>query len=75
MGGASTEIDAGTTDILLEAAHFDPVTVARTARRHRIPSESGKRFERGVDPQLPPYAPSSSADLLVEYGGGVATTS
>lgn len=72
MGGASTEIDAGTTDILLEAAHFDPVTVARTARRHRIPSESGKRFERGVDPQLPPYAAQFAADLLVEYGGGVA---
>ncbi|NLI19369.1 MAG: phenylalanine--tRNA ligase subunit beta [Actinomycetales bacterium] len=70
MGGASTEIDAGTTDVLLEAAHFDPVTVARTARRHRIPSESAKRFERGVDPQLPPYAAQRAAELLVEYGGG-----
>lgn len=71
MGGASTEIDASTTDVLLEAAHFDPVTVARTARRHRLPSESAKRFERGVDPQLPPYAAQMAADLLVEYGGGV----
>ena len=70
MGGASTEIDAGTTDVLLEAAHFDPVTVARTARRHRLPSESAKRFERGVDPQLPPFAAQRAADLLVEYGGG-----
>ncbi|NCD18883.1 MAG: phenylalanine--tRNA ligase subunit beta [Actinobacteria bacterium] len=71
MGGASTEIDAATTDVLLEAAHFDPVTVARTARRHRIPSESGKRFERGVDPQLPPFAAQMAAELLVRYGGGV----
>ncbi|MGM0384512.1 MAG: phenylalanine--tRNA ligase subunit beta [Actinomycetota bacterium] len=71
MGGASTEIDSATTDVLLEAAHFDPVTVARTARRHRIPSESGKRFERGVDPQVPPFAAQMAADLLVTHGGGV----
>lgn len=70
MGGASTEIAAGTTDVLIEAAHFDPVTVARTARRHRLPSEAAKRFERGVDPQLPPYAAQRAAELLVEYGGG-----
>lgn len=70
MGGASTEIDSDTTDVLLEAAHFDPVTVARTARRHRIPSESAKRFERGVDPQLAPYAAQMAAELLATYGGG-----
>ena len=73
MGGASTEIDPTTTDILLEAAHFDPSTVARTARRHRLPSEAAKRFERGVDPELAPVAAQRAADLLVEYGGGVAS--
>ena len=41
---------AATTDLLIEAAHFDPITVARTARRHKLPSEAAKRFERGVDP-------------------------
>lgn len=70
MGGASTEIDDSTTDVLLEAAHFDPITVARTARRHRLPSEAAKRFERGVDPQLPPFAAWRAAQLLVEHGGG-----
>lgn len=70
MGGESTEIDPGTTDVLLEAAHFDPVSVTRTSRRHRLASESAKRFERGVDPQLPPYAAQRAAELLAEYGGG-----
>ncbi|MGL5866046.1 MAG: phenylalanine--tRNA ligase subunit beta [Dermatophilaceae bacterium] len=72
MGGADTEVGASTRDVLLEAAHFDPVTVARTARRHRLPSEASKRFERGVDPALPAAAAQFAADLLVEFGGGVA---
>lgn len=70
MGGASTEIDSATSDVLLEAAHFDQVTVARTSRRHKLPSESAKRFERGVDPQLAPFAAQRAAELLAEYGGG-----
>jgi phenylalanyl-tRNA synthetase beta chain len=70
MGGATTEVSTTTTDVLLEAAHFDPVTVARTARRHRLPSEASRRFERGVDPQLPPAALQLAVDLLVRYGGG-----
>src|SRR5690606_32900457 len=51
MGGAETEVSPSTSDVLVEAAHFDPVSVARTARRHRLPSEAAKRFERGVDPR------------------------
>jgi phenylalanyl-tRNA synthetase beta chain len=70
MGGASTEIGPSTGDILLEAAHWDPISIAAAARRHRLPSEASKRFERGVDPQLPPAALARAAALLVEYGGG-----
>ncbi|NEC78336.1 phenylalanine--tRNA ligase subunit beta, partial [Streptomyces sp. SID7958] len=57
MGGADTEIADGnggggaSTDVVIEAAHFDAVSVARTARRHRLSSEASRRFERGVDPQ------------------------
>ena len=72
MGGADSEVTAGTTDLLIEAAHFDPVSVARTARRHKIPSEAAKRFERGVDPRLPAIAAQRVVDLLLRYGGGVA---
>ncbi|GAA3811065.1 phenylalanine--tRNA ligase subunit beta [Cellulomonas soli] len=71
MGGADSEVGPQTTDLLVEAAHFDPVTVARTARRHKLPSEAAKRFERGVDPQLPRVAVARVAALLVEHGGGV----
>lgn len=70
MGGLESEVQADTTDVVIEAAHFDPVSVARTARRHRLPSESSKRFERGVDPELPPVAAARVAQLLVRYGGG-----
>jgi len=71
MGGASTEIgDTGRIDVLLEAAHWDPATIARGARRHKLPSEASRRFERVVDPQLPPVAAERAARLLVEHGGG-----
>jgi len=70
MGGASTEVSDSTTDILIEAAHFDPVTIARSARRHKLWSEASKRFERGVDPTLGPIAAQRVADLLVQLAGG-----
>jgi phenylalanyl-tRNA synthetase beta chain len=69
MGGASTEIGDGTTSVLLEAAHWEPTGVARTARRHRLPSEAAKRFERGVDPEMTVVALARAAELLSEYGG------
>ena len=69
MGGASTEIGDGTTNVLLEAAHWEPTGVARTARRHRLPSEAAKRFERGVDPEMTVVALARAAELLSEYGG------
>lgn len=72
MGGAYSEVGASTSDVLLEAAHFDAVSIARTARRHRLPSEASKRFERGTDPLLPAVAAQRAVDLLVEYGGGAA---
>ncbi|WP_061960331.1 phenylalanine--tRNA ligase subunit beta [Demequina flava] len=70
MGGAETEVSDATTDILLEAAHFDPITIARTARRHRLGSEASRRFERGVDTQLPPLAVQRALELMKEFGGG-----
>jgi len=70
MGGLFTEIDDDSTDLVLEAAHFDSVAVARTARRHRLSSEASRRFERGVDRVLAPYASARAAALLLEHGGG-----
>lgn len=83
MGGANTEIAdtvvdersgeaQGTTDVVIEAAHFDAVAVARTARRHKLSSEAAKRFERGVDPQAASAAAQRTVDLLVLLAGGTA---
>ncbi|HEX6055366.1 MAG TPA: phenylalanine--tRNA ligase subunit beta, partial [Intrasporangium sp.] len=70
MGGASSEVSATTTNVLIEAAHFDPTSVARTSRRHKLVSEASKRFERGVDPRVPAAAAELVVRLLVEHGGG-----
>ena len=72
MGGAATELSATTTDVVIEAANFDPVSIGRTARRHRLPSEASRRFERGVDPQVARSAAQRAVDLLVELAGGTA---
>ncbi|MEY2244697.1 phenylalanine--tRNA ligase subunit beta [Streptomyces sp. BF23-18] len=75
MGGAHTEIDdteGTTTEVVIEAAHFDPITIARTARRHKLASEASKRFERGADPEATSAAAQRTVDLLVLLAGGTA---
>ena len=74
MGGAATEISDTTTDVLVEAANWEPVTIARTARRHKLPSEAAKRYERGVDTAISAAAASRVAHLLVELAGGTLDT-
>jgi len=70
MGGLDTEISDSTTDILLEGAHFDAVSIARTARRHKLGSEASRRMERGVDTALQPVAVQRALALMQEFGGG-----
>ena len=72
MGGASTEIDSSTTQVVLEAAHWEPTTISRAVRRHKLPSEAAKRFERGVDSRIAAVALQRCVDLLVRYGGATA---
>ncbi|MFF7260171.1 phenylalanine--tRNA ligase subunit beta [Streptomyces sp. NPDC008159] len=81
MGGADTEIadhDAtedgvnASTEVVIEAAHFDQVSIARTARRHKLSSEASRRFERGVDPLAASAAAQRTVDLLVLLAGGTA---
>ncbi|MFG2103901.1 phenylalanine--tRNA ligase subunit beta [Micromonospora echinaurantiaca] len=72
MGGETSEVVASTTNVLFEAAHWDPVMVGRTARRHKLFSEAAKRWERGVDPALPLVALERAVRLLTELGGGTA---
>jgi phenylalanyl-tRNA synthetase beta chain len=72
MGGASTEVSASTTNVLIEAAHFDGISIARTARRHKLFSEASKRYERGVDPRVGEMAAARVIQLLEVHAGGKA---
>lgn len=73
MGGAFSGVTADTKNVLIESAHFDPVTIARTARRHKLPTDASHRFERGVDYAMQAAAAQDAADLLTRYGQGTAS--
>jgi len=66
MGGASSEISVDTMDVLLEAAFFDPMSIARSSKRHALRSEASNRFERGVDPELALRAAARFVAILME---------
>lgn len=72
MGGETTEMSSTTTNVLVEAAHWDATSMFRTGKRHKISSEAGKRNERGVDPVITPAAADRVVELLTTYGGGTA---
>ena len=72
MGGAETEVTPATNEILIESAHFDPVAVRRSARRHGLSTEASYRFERGVDRGGVERAADRAALLLIDLAGGVA---
>ena len=70
MGGASSEVQDQTVNVLLEAAVFDPGSVRRTGRRHGLHTEASHRFERGVDPERVEAAIDRCAQLILELAGG-----
>lgn len=72
MGGESTEVSDSTVNVLIEAANFDPISIARSARRHKLTSEASKRFERGVDINVAEYAAARVIQLLEVWAGGAA---
>lgn len=74
MGGAATEVSSATSNVLIEAAHFEEISIARSRRRHKLPSEASKRFERGVDWQVADIAAQRAVSLLVELAGGTEET-
>lgn len=70
MGAGTTEVRETTTDVLLEAAVWDPAAVSRTQRRLHLASEAGRRYERTVDPAISVAALDRCAALLAEIAGG-----
>lgn len=70
MGGTTSEISETTTDVYFESAIWDPITVARSSRRHKLSSEASRRFERGVDPAIVEVALDVACALLQQIAGG-----
>ena len=71
MGGLNTEVDSATTDVFLEAACFNPVTIRRTSRSLGLSTDASYRFERGQDPNGCHLAVDRAASLMAELAGGV----
>jgi len=70
MGGADSEVAEPTTSVIIEAATFDKASISFTSRRHSLRTEASARFERGADPEAPPYAASRAARFMSELAGG-----
>jgi phenylalanyl-tRNA synthetase beta chain len=70
MGGLDTEINSRTTNVLIEAAEFVPMSVRATARKLALHSDSSYRFERGIDRHGLDWASRRCAQLILELGGG-----
>lgn len=73
MGGKDSEVSGATTDVLLESAVFDPLSVRKTSRALQLRSDSSHRFERGIPLSLPEVASARAAGLIVELGGGTVS--
>jgi phenylalanyl-tRNA synthetase beta chain len=70
MGGLHSEVTAGTVNLLLESARFDPLSIRSTARALAMASDSSYRYERGIDPTLPERASRRAVELIVQTAGG-----
>jgi phenylalanyl-tRNA synthetase beta chain len=70
MGGEETEVTEGTTDVLLEAANFEPYGLLRTSERLKLRTEGSNRWEKGVDPYLAPQAAALATELILQLTGG-----
>jgi len=70
MGGADTEVSRQTTDVLIEAAQFAPLSIRATARKLKLHSPSSYRFERGTDPEMVDWASRRCCELILKHAGG-----
>ena len=70
MGGLNTEINDATTDVLIEAAYFEPTNIRRTSKQRKLSTDSSYRFERGCDPNIVDWASRRAAQLIIETAGG-----
>src|SRR5690606_30096191 len=74
LGGIHSGVTDTTTNIFLESAYFNPVSIRKTAKRHNINTDASFRFERGIDPNITEYALKRAALLIQEIAGGEITS-
>jgi len=74
MGGVDSEVSEATTNLLIESAEFDPLSIRGTARKLNLHSPSSHRFERGVDPVAVDWASRRCCELILELAGGELAT-
>ncbi|HET9848052.1 MAG TPA: phenylalanine--tRNA ligase subunit beta [Candidatus Dormibacteraeota bacterium] len=73
IGGEDSAVTTATSDVLLEAATWEPRSIRRTARAFGLRTEASQRFEKGLSPALPPAAIDRATRLIIELAGGAAT--
>ncbi|MBQ9138906.1 MAG: phenylalanine--tRNA ligase subunit beta [Alistipes sp.] len=74
FGGLDSGVSDTTTDVFIESAYFNPVSVRKSAKRHGLNTDSSFRFERGVDPNMQVYALKRAALLFKELAGGTISS-
>ncbi len=74
FGGKNSGVSETTTDIFLESAYFNPVSIRKSAKRHQLNTDASFRFERGIDPSITEYALKRAALLIQEVAGGEITS-
>ena len=70
FGGIGSGVTSGTTNLFIESAYFNPVTVRKTAKRHGLNTDASFRYERGIDPNMTEYALKRAVLLIQELAGG-----
>ncbi len=70
VGGANSEVNGATRNVLIESAYFDPTLIRQTAKALGLQTDASYRFERGVDPEGQPWAAARAAALVAEITGG-----
>ena len=70
FGGIGSGVTSGTTNLFIESAYFNPVTVRKTAKRHGLNTDASFRYERGIDPNITEYALKRAVLLIQEMAGG-----
>ena len=74
FGGVDSGVEDQTTNVFIESAYFDPISIRKTAKRHGLNTDASFRFERGIDPEIGVYALKRAAILIRDLAGGIISS-